>query len=205
MSEDELTRKLAELRTLLEERIRELETELELLKLCHRLVTEALSRRSFKTGLEVLREREAAATRPSEVTEEVTEEIEKVVEKPKAVRDVVGRKVGKVFAKAYIYENYVKIVPESEYEFRVDTPPFQAFFINKLLEDFRREDEENVKKGKLSPDKVLRYEVKTDEEGRIQEIVIHNYNDEFRLREIIRALGWTLEKMYLRMQQESSS
>ncbi|RLE54535.1 MAG: hypothetical protein DRJ40_10615 [Thermoprotei archaeon] len=192
MSSDELTRKLAELRSLLEEKIRELELELELLKLCHRLVTEALSRRTFKSGLEVLQERVGETAR-----------VEEKIEKPKAIKDIVGRKISKVFAKAYVYDDYVKIVPEEE--FNVVTPPFQAFFINKLLEEFRKEDEESVKKGKLPSDKILRYEIKTDESGRIKEIVIHNYNDDFRLREILRALSWTFEKMYVRKHSSETS
>ncbi len=187
-----MTRKLAELRSLLEEKIRELELELELLKLCHRLVTEALSRRTFKSGLEVLQERV-----------EETARVEEKIEKPKAIKDIVGRKISKVFAKAYVYDDYVRIVPEEEFD--VSTPPFQAFFINKLLEEFRKEDEENVKRGKLSGNKVLRYEIKTDEGGRIKEIVIHNYNDDFRLREILRALSWTFEKMYVRKQSSGTS
>ena len=188
MSTNEYVKKLAELKTLLEERIKELELELELLKLCHKLVSEMLSKRTFKTGLEVLHE----------VKEKPLVKPEEVIEKPKAVKDVIGRKISKVFAKAYIYDNYVKIVPEGE--FYIHTPPFQVFFLNKLLEEFRKEDEEHVKSGKLSEDKVLRYEVKTDENGKIKELIIHNYNDEFRLREILRALAWTLEKMYLRTQ-----
>ena len=79
--------------------------------------------------------------------------------------------------------------------FKVDTPPFQAFLLSRVLEQMKKRDEEAVKRGEIMPEEVLSYEV-VIEKDIIKEIIITNYGDERRLREIRTSSRWTFEKMY---------
>ena len=53
-------------------------------------------------------------------------------------------------------------------------------------------DLERVEKGRLAPGQELTYNIVQDGE-RVKEIVIRNFREEYRLREIVNAIRWTLE------------
>jgi hypothetical protein len=79
-------------------------------------------------------------------------------------------------------------------KFNVNTPPFQSFFINRILEGMKNKDKERVERGELASDEVIDYNV-DDEDGVIRKIVVNNYRDKERLDEIINTAAWALARM----------
>jgi len=59
----------------------------------------------------------------------------------------------------------------------------------------QKKDEEAVRKGGLSPDRVLSFDL--DQQGNLlKQLHVKNYGDDTRLSEIKNAVRWTLRKMY---------
>jgi len=175
MSEDKVKR-LAEIKSYLENRLKSIEEELELLRTLLRMVDEALARESF-TSASALMERERAEV----VGERASMEFD--------VRSRTGEKIAHV----EVYSN--RLVVRPEVTLHVNTPPFKAFLINKILEGFKKKDERRVHEGELTEDQVIRYEVK-EEGGVLKELVIYNYGDRQRLFELRGVIRWTLNRMY---------
>ena len=78
--------------------------------------------------------------------------------------------------------------------FTVDTPPFQSFLVDRVLEAMRAADVERMQGGELAEGEGMDYEV-TEDNYKIACIDIYNYGGERRLREISSSLRWTFEKM----------
>jgi len=173
--------RLAEAKSYLQRRIEELEAELELLRTLSKLVDAALSRESFVRASELPREAPAppAAEGPSDMGQLLSE------------TSVTSRE-GRELAKVLTYERGVVVRPLIDLP--VDSPPFRSFFLAKILDGYRRKDEELVKAGELAEDEAFDYEVR-EEGGLVREIRIRNYRDERRLREIKSALRWTLNRV----------
>ncbi len=175
--EEEVVKKLLELRAYLEERIRQLEEEAEKLRGYLRATEESLADKSFKAA-------ETIPTTP-----------------PRVAKADFGQAIplktstGVLLANLYVNENVLKIVPDEKFKFGINVPPFRSFMINRVLESMRAKDGEEVARGELSPDKVLSYDIVLDGDV-IREILINNYGGEGRLGEIKSSLRWTLEKMY---------
>jgi len=163
---------LAEAKSFLERRIKELEEELATLKVLVRLLDEALSSKSFKTAMELLKE-----------------------EKPISEYVLTSSSDKIPLAKFIVHRSYLRIVPLRN--FRSSTSPFRSFFIDRVLEGMKREDKRKVERGLISPEEAFNYEVIEDEEGIIKEIIIRNYSNR-RLSEIRGACRWTFEKMYMK-------
>ena len=170
-------KELAELKRIAERRIEELEAELRLLKLCLEVIDRRLAQLSFKPATEI-----------GAVKEEVFEE------PPEREYVLTHRTNNRPLARMYVWRDKLRIVPEQDVRINVNRPPFSTFFLRRVLEDFRRKDLEASERGELEPGKVLRYEVKADD-AFLKELIIYNYNNEIRLREIRNSARWTFEKM----------
>jgi hypothetical protein len=90
-----------------------------------------------------------------------------------------------------IYEGGVVIKPIKP--FNKDNSAFKRFFRDKILEGFKQEDDRLVRDGQLRREEAFSYEVRLDDDN-VTSIVIRNYRSDERLREIIRAIRWTLER-----------
>jgi hypothetical protein len=55
-----------------------------------------------------------------------------------------------------------------------------------------RDDEERVRLGELDREKMIKYEIVYDGD-RVSEILVKNYRDEARLKDLINSVRWTLE------------
>ena len=55
-----------------------------------------------------------------------------------------------------------------------------------------RDDEERVRLGELDREKMVKYEIVYDGD-RVSEILVKNYRDEARLKDLINSVRWTLE------------
>ena len=76
-----------------------------------------------------------------------------------------------------------------------EQPPLRRFFIEKVLNGLRGEDEELVNNGELEESMALNYDIERNSEGLITRIVIRNYRDQRRLKRIIEAIKWTISKL----------
>ncbi|MCL2642458.1 MAG: hypothetical protein FWD52_02945 [Candidatus Bathyarchaeota archaeon] len=89
------------------------------------------------------------------------------------------------------------VLPDESKKFNAKTPPFQNFLVEKVLSKMKEKDVDLVRNNQLEANKVFTYDV-IKEDDLIQEIVIHNVDDE-RLKELKSSIRWTLEKMYEKM------
>ena len=185
--ENERVKRLAEAKSYIQKRIDELESEVELLKLILSVIDTALSRESFTKAAELPREapREAPQAPPAEADLGA-----QVSEAAVTSRD------GRELARLVVYEKGLVIKPLMDLP--VDSPPLRSFFIAKVLEGYKRKDEELVRAGEILEDEAFDYEV-AEEGGLVKEIIVRNYRERRRLDEIRSALRWTLNRVLERM------
>jgi len=88
--------------------------------------------------------------------------------------------------------------PRGDIGFSASSPLFRVFVLERTLERMRGEDEGRASRGEISPDEVLSYDVETDGD-RIVRLIIRNYGDERRFREIRSSLRWAFDRMYERL------
>lgn len=110
------------------------------------------------------------------------------------IRPLKNSKNDLLLANMYISESSLAIIPVSDIIFKVSTPPFNSFLINRILEGMKSKDLESVSKGNLNEIEVLKYSI-DDNDGIIQKIIIDNYRDKSRLLELINTATWTFTRM----------
>lgn len=176
--DEEIVKELIDLRSYLEKRIQGLEEEAEKLRSLFKIVDEVIVTRSFKMAESI----PVAQLKPS-----------LSVEKEEGVP--LKTSSGVLLANLYTDDSEIRIVPAEDLVFTVNTPPFQAFLISRILEPMQARDSEAAQRGEITPDRILSYEVVRDGDI-VKEIVVKNYGDERHLREIRTASRWTFEKMY---------
>ena len=161
--EDQEVRKLAELKTFIEKRMAELDNEMENLRQMLDLVDRTLSAKSFKRA--------------------------QVTEQP--MRRIRGR-TGTLLATMTVEEREARIVFNPEIKVTQEMRPFSSFLLRKVLDSMKESDRMKIDEGKIEPDEGLDYEVVYDGEV-AREIIVRNYRDESRLREIVNSVKWTLD------------
>jgi len=176
-SSKELVKELAEAKATLEKRIRELENELKLYKLLTRLLDEALSKLSFVPASQLIQLKRA-------------EEVEK---EELISRYSIFSPENEHIADVSVFKD--KVVVKMDVKFRKEVPPFKSFFVGRILKKFAEEDKRRVSLGEISPSEAFGYEIKEDDEGYVEELIIRNYKSEEVLRELKRALKWTLRRV----------
>jgi hypothetical protein len=97
----------------------------------------------------------------------------------------------------YVNDNSIHVLPDERKNFSVNTPPFSNFLVERVLTKMQQRDNELVRAGKLTTDRMFTYTI-VREGDLIREIVIKNVDEE-RLRELKSSIRWTLEKMYEKM------
>ncbi|WP_291765319.1 hypothetical protein [Caldivirga sp. UBA161] len=85
-----------------------------------------------------------------------------------------------------------------------EQPPLRRFFIEKVLNGLKGEDEELINNGELDESMGFDYEVERNSEGLITRVIIRNYREQRRLKRIIDALKWTVSKMGEKQGSETS-
>lgn len=184
--DEDILRNLIELRSFLESRLKELEDEVEKMRTLFKILDEVIVSKSFR-GAETL-------TPPQTITPQIAPPIAV----PESVDSIpLQTSYGILLADVYMDSQNLRIVPAEPLAFTVNTPPFQSFFISRILEPMKVKDDERVRKGEILPEMALSYEVVTDQET-LREVVVTNYGGEQRAREIRSSCRWTLEKMYER-------
>ena len=175
LGEEEI-RRLAEARAFFEKRARDLEQELEGLKLILELIDNALASASFKRATEVVKPAEEAP--PTEYKRVI----------PLRAAD------GTLLANMYIGEDFVQVIPAQGVKLYTSTPPFQSFLVGRIFEAMQEKDREDAQRGKIPPDQIFSYKIVQDGDE-LKSVIIRNYREERRLRELRTAIKWTFEKM----------
>ncbi|MGC8832097.1 MAG: hypothetical protein ACP5PQ_05915 [Thermoproteota archaeon] len=173
---DEEAQRLAELKQYLSGKKAELEDELEKLNSIMSVIDDLLASKSFKTGIEVMKKPEE---KPE--AEAIAQRLELVYK---------GTKVGDM----EVYQTYARVVPLPELGLSTATSPFEAFLVRKVLEPMRERDVERAAKNELRPDQMFSYDI-LEEGGLLKSIIVRNFRDKIRLRELANAVSWTFFTM----------
>lgn len=175
--ESEKAKSLASIKEYVEHRLQELREEISVLEKLKAFIDEELASLSFK---------KAAEAKP----------IERLERRPAPAEAgrvrVLRSKTGEVLARVMISPSEVKFVVEPSVNLMKDSRPFQSFLLRKVLEAMSRSDKERVEKGLIPPGHELEYEVVYDDD-KVREIIVRNFREEYRVREIVNAVRWTLE------------
>ncbi len=189
-------KKVAELRTRLQKRAEQIETELEELRVLLKLVDETLLEKGFKRP-----EITERAPAPSEA--EATPTPPEVAPTPPEYERKIPLKTvtGDLLAILYVSKDSMQIAPAEDKSFDVKTPPFMSFLVERVLAKMQESDREAANRGEITPDNILSYNIARDGDI-IRGVTISNIRSG-RLRELKSAVRWTLEKMYEKTVQES--
>ena len=196
--EEDRMRKVAELRSTLQKRVNELQTELDQLKTLLEFANSTLLEKGFKKP-------EIRPVSPPTVTEEALlpspapamtpEESTPIPESTQAIP--IKTVTGELLADLYTDDENMRVVLAKDKQFTADTPPFTAFLVQRVLAKMQEKDRESASAGEMPPEQILSYEI-TKEADVIREINIKNIGSD-RARELKSSIRWTLEKMYEKM------
>ena len=181
-SDQQLTKKLAEMKTFLERRLKQQEEEVTYLRSFIEVVDSLLAERSF---------RPVEISTPSE-----PEYATKPRTTPKSgdsvpVLTVDGVRIGSI----QVEQGALHVTSEPNINLDSNSPPLRSFLLAKVLEPMQTKDKEAASAGTIPPEAILTYNVEQDD-GRLRAIHIQNYGDDRRLLELKNAIRWTLRRMY---------
>jgi hypothetical protein len=94
----------------------------------------------------------------------------------------------------YFDKQAMHVLPDESKNFSVNTPPFGNFLVERVFAKMQEKDNELVRMGQLTADKMFSYNI-VREGDLIREIIIRNVDEE-RLKELKSSIRWTFEKMY---------
>jgi hypothetical protein len=179
--DQQLTKKLAEMKSFLERRIKQQEEEVNTLRSQLEVVDALLAERSF---------------RPVNITA-VAQPVPPTKQIPSAPTDHIPVMTTNGVTIAYITMDAdgMHVVPESSMKLDSNSPPLRAFLLGKVLDPMQTKDKEAASSGAISPDDILAYDLE-QEEGYLKAIHIKNYGDDRRVLELKNAIRWTLRRMY---------
>lgn len=166
------TKRAAELKLWLEQRIAQLQEEIERLTETLSYVDATLRASTFRQASEMLAE----------------------AKEPPQVRELKRDKGGQVIGTASITADAVEIEPSSGVTLKSTTPPFKSFLMGKILQGMKTKDEELVRSGKLAKGGELRFDVE-ETNGSIAKLIVENYREKARLDEILSTVSWTFSRM----------
>jgi len=189
--EAEKIKKFVAFKKKLEKKIEGLESELNEQRLMLETVNSILLEKGFKHA-EIAKTLETAEVSP--VKEETP--VELPPQPPAKDENVIPLKTvtGEPLANLYTNQDSLRIVLAEDKNFNINTPPFTQFLVERVLAKMQEKDNELVRTGQLTTDKIFSYNI-VQEADTIHEIVIKNF-DANRLRELKSSIRWTLEKMY---------
>jgi hypothetical protein len=181
-SAQQLTKKLAEMKSFLERRVKQQEEEVASLKSFLEVVDSLLAERSF---------------RPVELTGPA----KSLPAQPKAAPMVPSGSIpimttdGVRIASIFTDQAGLHVIPEPEMKLDANSPPLRAFLVGKVLEPMQTKDKEAATAGTIPPENILTYNLE-EEDNRLKAINIQNYGDDRRVLELKNAIRWTLRRMY---------
>lgn len=198
MSDERETKRLLNFRESLENRLNELDQEMQDVKVAIEELDKLIVSSGFRTFTTaetmVVKEQPKPKIEPTPPQKEAMPQKEETIEGDMNQSNITS-KDGTVLGIMYIENHSLTFTPIDTFNFMVDIPPFQSFLIDRVLENMKKTDQERSENGELDPSEILEYQV-NDEDGRISSLIIENYGGERRLREISSSLRWAFDKMY---------
>ena len=190
-------RKIAELKTFMEERVQELKKETDGLQALLELVDSALLEKGFKRA-EIEKTAAVSTVREAQPQSSPTAELAEPSHAVERERTVPIKMVtGELLATLYVGEDFLRVVLANDKQFDINTPPFMSFLVERVLVKIQNRDREAERAGEITPEKMLSYNIVRDGDI-IREITIRNISPE-RSQELKSSIRWTLEKMYEKM------
>ena len=101
---------------------------------------------------------------------------------------------GDIIANAYVTPEQVSIVLKEDIGLDPETPPFKSFFIDRIIGEMKRKDATEVEDGRIQKEAVIDFVINKNGSN-IREIIIKNYRQQERVKEIINTAGWSLTRM----------
>ena len=101
---------------------------------------------------------------------------------------------GDVIANAYVTPEQVSIVLKEDIGLDPETPPFKSFFIDRIIGEMKRKDATEIEDGKIQKESAIDFVINKNGSN-IREIIIKNYREHERIKEIINTAGWSLTRM----------
>jgi hypothetical protein len=198
MSQDsENVKRLIDFKKKIEARLQDLEAELKESKAMLDTVNSILLEKGFRrVEIEPKLEPVGSGSEEKEETlgvENETIEAEVELESISTLKSVNGD----VLADFYVVDGSLHVVPAEGRCFSVNTPPFNQFFVQRVLLKMQERDSELARSGQVAPDKILCFDI-VREDDVIREIVIRNFDSD-RLKELKSSIRWTFEKMLEKM------
>lgn len=195
--EEEKIKKIAELRTLLEERVTKMEKELEQWQALLDFVNATLVKEGFKKA-EIVKP-PPPPTMPPPAEEAAPPEAPTVQPPVLEYEQAIPLKTvtGDLLANLYVSEDSMRVVLAEDKQFDINTPPFRTFLLERVLVKMQEKDREATSEGEIPPDKILAYNI-AREGDILREITVRNIQPD-RSRELKSTIKWTLEKMYEKM------
>jgi len=213
LSQEDQVKRAADMREWLEARIVELETEVRKLREMLILVDSILRKTSFVPAAELRNfQSKKDYSTPQRTTKESPEALQRKsattqtsekkvlpssvppVESAEQTKELRRSKDGMLLANAFISPERISIVPTSDVKLSQTIPPFQSFFVNRILKGFESKDSELAGAGKIERSQSLSYQIE-ESDGLISKITINNYRDKARLNEILNTVSWAFSRM----------
>ena len=179
--EQQLTKKLAEMKSFLERRIKQQEDEVNSLRSFLEAVDSLLAERSF---------RPVEITPPAQPSDHPRMPLGAHSE-----RIPIMTTSGTTIATIQMDKEGMHVVPEPNIKLDSNSPPLRAFLLGKILDPMQTKDKEAASSGAIPPENILTYDLE-QEEGYLKAIHIKNYGDDRRVLELKNAIRWTLRRMY---------
>jgi hypothetical protein len=201
MSTESDIRKLLKIRADLEDRVDQLQTEIDDLKVAMSEIDKAIVGQGFRQpssgGFQAMKLPEA---KPEEPRPQEAKAQEAKTPEPVTDGSSIQAKDGTNLGKVQLTDDTIIFTPREGLNFTISTPPFQSFLLDRVLANMKTTDEARAATGEITPEQVLSFTVEADGEV-IRLLTIRNYGGERRLREIQSSLRWSLDKMYDKMRR----
>ena len=101
---------------------------------------------------------------------------------------------GDIIANAYVTPDQVSIVINDHIGLNPETPPFKSFFLNRIIGDMKKKDSKEIENGKIQKEFAIDYVINKNGPN-IREIIIKNYRQKERVKEILNTAAWSLTRM----------
>ncbi len=178
-----------------------------MLEVSSHAVSDMLSKMSFRTAEQVAsspqpRESAAPPARAMAASPQVSRPPLSPPTSPMEKEFPLKTKTGEPIGRFLVGDGLVRIIPAQHLNLSQRTPPFRAFFTERILKKMQDRDRELEDQGIVTPDETMGYSIKLDGDS-IVEILVTNVKDDARIREIKNAVTWTFEKMIEKTVEET--
>jgi CRISPR/Cas system-associated endonuclease Cas3-HD len=162
-----------EMKDRITEKIEKCEVEIEFLKKNLDILDSILKQSSFTKASELHTDSQTKKPEPIPITKGVD---------------------GAIIANAYVTPEQVSIVINNDIGLDLETPPFKSFFLDRIIGDMKRKDSTEAENGRIKKESVIDYVINKNGSN-IREIIIRNYRQKDRIKEILNTAAWSLTRM----------